>query len=292
MVGIGNTYLTMTNTFIVDSVGGISGSHTQLIDGTSYLLAGSGISITSQSNGAVVVSAQPVVSIPRLITYLTSSAFTASYTGPAIVQGCGGGGGGAGGSSAYAGGGGGGGALLETRFISLVSGTGYTVSIGSGGTGGAAGSPSTAAGNGTDGGSTSFGSTAFFGAAGAKASQGSVAGFAGATIASMTGSTVISPTLQGLVYPQMGGLFGGSSPSNLPNSMAGGSSVRFVGGLASVDGNAGGGGAGPYGSGANATSGSSGASASANSGAGGAGGDEDHGGGNGGSGQLTIMLFA
>jgi hypothetical protein len=282
----------MTNTFIVDSAGGISGSLTHLVDGTSYLVAGSGVSIVSQSNGSVVVSAPPVASIPRLVTYLTSSVFTASYTGPAIVQGCGGGGGGAGGSSAYAGGAGGGGALLGTAFVLLVSGTGYSITVGNGGAGGAAGSASTAGGNGADGENTSFGSLVFFGAAGAGASGGSVAGFAGAAVTGMTGSTVITHNLQGVVYPQMGGLFGGSTPSVLPNSTAGGSSVSFVGGIASSNGNAGGGGAGSYGPGANAVSASAGGNASTNSGAGGAGGDEDHAGGTGGSGQLTVILFA
>jgi hypothetical protein len=42
-------------TFIVDSLGGISGSLTQLVDGSSYLIAGSGVSITSQSNGSVLI---------------------------------------------------------------------------------------------------------------------------------------------------------------------------------------------------------------------------------------------
>lgn len=46
----------MTKTFIVDSVGGISGSLTQLVDGSSYLIAGSGVSITSQSNGSVIIT--------------------------------------------------------------------------------------------------------------------------------------------------------------------------------------------------------------------------------------------
>lgn len=39
--------------------GGISGSLTQLTDGTSYLIAGTGITITSQSNGPVTISAVP-----------------------------------------------------------------------------------------------------------------------------------------------------------------------------------------------------------------------------------------
>lgn len=42
--------------FIIDSDNGISGSLTQLADGTSYLVAGEGIAIVSQSNGQVLVS--------------------------------------------------------------------------------------------------------------------------------------------------------------------------------------------------------------------------------------------
>lgn len=46
----------MTNAFIVDTNGGISGSLTQLVDGTSYLIAGQGINVTSQSNGSLKIS--------------------------------------------------------------------------------------------------------------------------------------------------------------------------------------------------------------------------------------------
>lgn len=47
----------MSNTFIVDTNAGISGSLTQLVDGTSYLVAGSNVTITSQSNGSVLIAA-------------------------------------------------------------------------------------------------------------------------------------------------------------------------------------------------------------------------------------------
>ncbi len=47
----------MANTFIVDSNGGISGSLTQLVNGTSYLIAGANVAITSQSNGQVMIGA-------------------------------------------------------------------------------------------------------------------------------------------------------------------------------------------------------------------------------------------
>ena len=38
----------------------ISGSLTHLVDGTSYLLAGSGVNIVSESNGAVTISSTAV----------------------------------------------------------------------------------------------------------------------------------------------------------------------------------------------------------------------------------------
>ena len=51
---IPGNYLEITGTMSVD--GGISGSLTTLSDGTSYLIAGNNISITSQSNGSVLIS--------------------------------------------------------------------------------------------------------------------------------------------------------------------------------------------------------------------------------------------
>lgn len=50
----------MTTAFVVDTNGGISGSLTTLIDGSSYLIAGENISVLSQSNGSVVISS-PIV---------------------------------------------------------------------------------------------------------------------------------------------------------------------------------------------------------------------------------------
>jgi hypothetical protein len=47
-------YLEITGTLVVTE--GVSGSITKLADGTSYLIAGSNITITSQSNGSVVIS--------------------------------------------------------------------------------------------------------------------------------------------------------------------------------------------------------------------------------------------
>lgn len=47
-------YLEITGTLVVTE--GVSGSITKLADGTSYLVAGSNITITSQSNGSIVIS--------------------------------------------------------------------------------------------------------------------------------------------------------------------------------------------------------------------------------------------
>jgi hypothetical protein len=44
-----------TSVFIVSNTG-ISGSHTKLADGTSYLIAGTGVSVTTGSNGAVTIA--------------------------------------------------------------------------------------------------------------------------------------------------------------------------------------------------------------------------------------------
>lgn len=63
----------MANTFIVDSVGGISGSLTKLVDGSSYLVAGTNVTIASQSNGQVVIS---VASSDDLVRYVLPNADT------------------------------------------------------------------------------------------------------------------------------------------------------------------------------------------------------------------------
>ena len=63
----------MTNTFIVDSNAGISGSLTNLVDGTSYLIAGDNVNITSQSNGSVVIGTIiPMIAPHGSNFYLTS----------------------------------------------------------------------------------------------------------------------------------------------------------------------------------------------------------------------------
>lgn len=155
----------MTNTFIVDSVGGISGSLTQLVDGTSYLVAGPGVAITSQSNGSVVV-ASSVSSAPMMQTasFTANGTWTSPVTGPVMLIGFGGGGGGGGGASdasATTGGGGGGGSLQSTTVVFVTLASSYSVTIGAGGSGGA-GHQANHGSNGGNGGDTSFGSLAIF----------------------------------------------------------------------------------------------------------------------------------
>lgn len=63
------TYITMsTQPFILDSNNGISGSLTNLTDGSPYLIAGANVTITTQSNGAVLIVAS-TGSVPVSTTY-------------------------------------------------------------------------------------------------------------------------------------------------------------------------------------------------------------------------------
>lgn len=59
-----NSTLTLTSSFIV-ATSGFSGSLTQLTDGTSYMVAGSGISIQSSSNGPITISAVVTQTVPE-----------------------------------------------------------------------------------------------------------------------------------------------------------------------------------------------------------------------------------
>jgi hypothetical protein len=54
----GNTTVggTLTSTGVITANGGISGSHTKLADGTSYIIAGSNIVVTTGSNGAITIA--------------------------------------------------------------------------------------------------------------------------------------------------------------------------------------------------------------------------------------------
>lgn len=66
--------------------GGLSGSLTQLADGTSYIIAGAGITVTSASNGAITINAtQFVESQPEL--YYDAVADTAATSGSLAVTG-------------------------------------------------------------------------------------------------------------------------------------------------------------------------------------------------------------
>jgi hypothetical protein len=59
---------------------GLSGSHTKLADGTSYLIAGTNVSITSQSNGAVTISSTATAGAAGstgYVQYNTAGAFDA-----------------------------------------------------------------------------------------------------------------------------------------------------------------------------------------------------------------------
>lgn len=74
----------MPNAFIVDSVGGISASHTHLVDGTSYLVAGDNISIVSQSNGSVLISTS--VSSPSVVNVNSSGSNLGFYGTSPVPQ--------------------------------------------------------------------------------------------------------------------------------------------------------------------------------------------------------------
>ncbi len=153
----------MTNSLIINSTG-ISGSLTNLADGSSYLLAGEGIAITSQSNGSVEIAASGGSAVSFVTASFTgSTTWTSPITGPVFITGFGGGGGGGGGYSTTGatepGGGGGGGSLQSTVIVFVTSGSTYAVTIGTGGSGGGA------EGDGGSGGDTTFGSLVDFGGA-------------------------------------------------------------------------------------------------------------------------------
>jgi hypothetical protein len=146
----------MTTTFIVDSNAGISGSLTQLVDGTSYLIAGANVSITSQSNGSVVISISSTTPVLTASIFTADGVFTAPVTGFYQLIGWGGGGGGGDNTNGY--GAGGGGSLSAIVPVYLTANTEVSVSIGAGGSVGSS-SP------GVPGGTTTFGAYASFGGA-------------------------------------------------------------------------------------------------------------------------------
>lgn len=300
----------MANAFIVDSSGGISGSLTNLVDGTSYLVAGDGILITSQSNGSVVVaSAVSPTGVSMLsASYTSSGTWVSPVTGIVFIQGCGGGGGGGGGytASSQPGGGGGGGALESTVPVFVTSGSSYAIGIGAGGAGSNAGTP---ANKGLVGGDTTFGSLAtFVGASGGGGGNNtSLVTIGGGLCSKQSGATSVTTAtnkslLNGYSLPDAGCVpslaaggwvhsSGGGQPGmmNCIGGFAGGA------GTDSVTSGGGGGGAGPRGSGgAGASANGTGSSASANTGAGGGGGGggtSAGAGGAGGSGYLTVIYL-
>lgn len=150
----------MTNTFIVNSVGGISGSLTKLVDGSSYLVEGDNISIVSQSNGSVRISAQASTgsNVDRQI--FTGSGVWMKPVGVSIVSVflVGGGSGGGGGYQASGfglpgGPGGGAGAKSFGTFIASDLPASASVTVGLGGIGGTGGAPGL---TGSAGGDSSF----------------------------------------------------------------------------------------------------------------------------------------
>lgn len=270
------------------------------------------MSITSQSNGSVVV-ASTAGNIPTLQTasFLTGGTWNSPITGIAFVQAFGGGGGGAGGTTnVNASAGGGGGSLQSTVAVFVTSGTNYSVTIGAGGAGGSAGT------NGNPGGNTSFGSlVSFCGASGGQAytgvaNQNTIAA-AGGLATTVTGSNNYAMTSDGRACQNATGAGGASLPATLNTGWPGSESSvgNFQGGAGGPQGvggfighaPGGGGGAGPAGNGgaggapANPASAAAGTSATANTGAdGGGAGWSGAGavGGDGGSGMLIVIYSA
>lgn len=285
----------MSSTFIVDNVGGISGSLTQLIDGTSYLVAGEGISVVSQSNGSVKVGVTAISLTPMSQSFSGSASWTAPVTGFVTIAACGGGGYGNG-SSNTQGGGGGGGAQRLDYVVPVMSGVAYSVSIGTGGSGGSNGGSGVAGGNGNDGTATTFGSLTFPGG------QGGGGGlFANAPVASYVapGGLPVAGGTQFAAAPgvdlsfkatcqgagggcqQLGG--GANLTGDGASSLSG-----FPGGVGGGGNGGGGGGGGGFGHGAD----SLGGSPDANGGGGGSGGAHGFGASAGADGFLVVTWFA
>lgn len=300
----------MTQSFIVDNVGGISGSLTTLVDGTSYLVAGTGISVTSQSNGSVLV-ASSASSSPTMqsASFISNGSWTSPVTAPVILIGFGGGGGGGAGFSGTPGtGGGGGGGTLQSTIVAFVtSGSTYSVTIGAGGAGGS--------GNGSCGADTTFGSLATF--CGASGGGAGITGTGGATTGG--GLCIAYPGPSSMTTAQVAGTIQTNAANGVVNSVAAGGWSHAFGGaffgmrncIGGHDGGTpggqsgncsggAGGGAGPAGDGAHGgnagTTGTAGSAGTSNTGAGGGGGGAGSStganGGAGGSGMLTIVFFA
>lgn len=152
----------MGNSFIVNDVGGISGSLTQLVNGISYLVASSGITITSQSNGQIVLGSG-VIDVQVFTSNGTwNKPSGIRFVDVTLVGGGAGGGGGyqhnANGLPGGPGGGSGGKSHVVFQASDLVASA--SVTVGLGGNGGAASAPGL---TGSVGGSSQFGTYAWAG---------------------------------------------------------------------------------------------------------------------------------
>lgn len=67
------------------TLSGISGSHTQLADGTSYIIAGANITVTSQSNGSVVIASTATGDSGDTFFYSTTDGSTYSTGSTAFI---------------------------------------------------------------------------------------------------------------------------------------------------------------------------------------------------------------
>jgi hypothetical protein len=102
---------------------------TTLADGSSYLIAGNNVTITSQSNGSVIVAAT-ATSVPsfQAASFTSNDTWISPVTGPVMLIGFGGGGG-LSSSGVGSGGGGGGSAGNPTGFNGGNGGSGYLTII-------------------------------------------------------------------------------------------------------------------------------------------------------------------
>lgn len=180
---------------------GMSGSLTKLVNGTNYLLAGGGITLSTGSNGAVTIANTigDVQIFTSSGTWTKPTSFTPKFARIVCIGAGGGGGGGAGdvdGQVRCGGSGGGGGAFVEKVLdISELSAT-ETVTVGTGGSAGTGGigGPGN---NGGIGGNSIFGTnlvTAYGGGGGAgganSTTPGGGGGGGGSGAAGGVGSTI------------------------------------------------------------------------------------------------------
>jgi hypothetical protein len=176
---------------------GLSGSHTKLVDGTNYLLAGGGgILLSTGSNGAVTITGAGGTSPYN--SYLTSSGSPFTLAIPTNcniieMEVCGGGGGGGSGRSGnapnFGGGGGSGGSRtyfeVKADTIRSLGSNDLIINVGTGAAGGASVTNANGS-NGFDGGTTSItcaGNTVIF-------ASGGLGGFGGTALSGLGGGVV------------------------------------------------------------------------------------------------------